>query len=150
MKPNSLFKTISSQSNLILDAFVITNSGLLTSDSSLSKFSFSIFYGNDQSTWTQLSKNISSNFIIPTYQANQLIISANLFQNYSNYWTFWRVDLNVTDLNGFQLGMSSSYFQVNKPPNGGNCSFDQLNGTSLSTNFTISCKNWTDPDGFIT
>lgn len=41
---------------------------------------------------------------------------------------------------------SALNFIINKPPDGGSCSIDPLNGT-ISTLFTIICSSWVDEDG---
>ena len=38
---------------------------------------------------------------------------------------------------------------INKLPQNGLCLVSPLNGMALETYFTVTCLNWTDPDGFI-
>ena len=49
----------------------------------------------------------------------------------------------------FPTAVSSSSLDIilNKSPENGSCSIDPLNGTSITTQFTISCFNWFDEDG---
>ena len=35
---------------------------------------------------------------------------------------------------------------MNDRPMGGNCSFDQVEGIAMTTEFNITCEGWYDPD----
>jgi hypothetical protein len=66
------------------------------------------------------------------------------------YATNYRVDLTITatTARGINSGSSTLLFYKNQLPTGGNCTVSPPSGTT-TTNFTISCLGWSDPDGNI-
>ena len=69
---------------------------------------------------------------------------------------FIRVDFKVStdhmfsgssDVVRLNSSTASQVFRINLQPSSGVCAVDKLNGTALSTYFTIRCFNWTDQDG---
>ena len=82
---------------------------------------------------------------------SELTLFPALFENYTNA-LYWKVDFNVSKvntLNQISTGMASLILKKNLLPQGGSCSVDIYNGTSLSTYFTIQCINWIDLDGVV-
>ena len=64
----------------------------------------------------------------------------------------WKTQGNIFTTSfygGTGFGKSSIVIGINQLPTGGSCSVYPLNGTSLSTIFTIECLNFTDSDGYI-
>jgi hypothetical protein len=64
----------------------------------------------------------------------------------------WKIDFNLLTTSfygGTGFGKSSIIIGINQLPTGGTCSINPLNGTSFSTIFTITCLNFSDPDGYI-
>ena len=71
-----------------------------------------------------------------------------LFTTYKNV-TKYKVQLQIS-IDKNITGLSSMVVALNQLPTGGFCTLDLLAGVALHTYFTITCKNWYDPDGKIT
>jgi hypothetical protein len=67
------------------------------------------------------------------------------------YAVFYRIDLTITAIssNGINSGASTIIFQRNQLPTNGTCYVTPTTGISMTTNFTVQCLNWYDPDGYI-
>jgi hypothetical protein len=82
---------------------------------------------------------------------HELTIMPELFSSEPNVMK-WKIDFNIFTASfygGTGFGKSSIIIGLNKLPTSGTCSVNPLNGTSLSTIFTIECLNFTDSDGYI-
>jgi hypothetical protein len=66
--------------------------------------------------------------------------------------TYWKIELTVdtTVNNEILTGVGSIILKTNQPPYNGSCIVFNHTGYPLETNFTITCKNWLDDDGYIT
>jgi hypothetical protein len=88
---------------------------------------------------------------IKEYSSKELIISKELF-NFESTTIFWKFAL-IAVFNGTQtqtLSTSSSVtIFINKLPSGGSCSITPLSGILSVTDFTVTCLNWFDSDGYI-
>ena len=105
-------------------------------DFDLNNIIWSEFPMNDNYFMGQLSENLT--------------ISSFLFQNYSTT-TYWKAVLTITTTtNGLITnGSNLIIFKTNQVPFNGTCQVNKLEGLALSTNFTITCSNWFDADGYI-
>jgi hypothetical protein len=65
-----------------------------------------------------------------------------------NYTSNWMVTYSAT-VPGNIEGSSSIVFQLNQIPYGGSCTVNQTTGYALSTDFEVSCEDWSDDDGQI-
>ncbi len=82
---------------------------------------------------------------------HELTIVPEFFSSEPNVMK-WKIDFNIFTTSfygGTGFGKSSIVIGINQLPTGGSCSVYPLNGTSLSTIFTIECLNFTDSDGYI-
>lgn len=75
-----------------------------------------------------------------------------MFQNYLNL--FWKVELTIFSTinlinDDTKYGINEIVFKKNEPPQNGSCLVSPLSGIELKTNFTVTCLNWFDPDGYI-
>ncbi|CAM4932617.1 unnamed protein product [Rotaria socialis] len=66
-----------------------------------------------------------------------------LFLTYRNI-NFWRFE--VVYMSMTEKSSSALHFEINQPPKSGVCSITPSNGT-ITTKFTVICKDWTDQDG---
>lgn len=53
-------------------------------------------------------------------------------------------------VSGVSSTSSEIILKINQIPLNGSCLVNLKNGTSLETNFTVTCSNWFDADGNIT
>jgi hypothetical protein len=60
------------------------------------------------------------------------------------------VTITATTSQGINSGTSSLFFYANQLPTGGLCFITPSTGIALSTNFTLACDGWSDPDGVVT
>ena len=56
--------------------------------------------------------------------------------------------VNLVAFNGLDTNATTSmYVKINKPPEGGSCEIDPLQGVALQDKFKIDCWDWQDPEG---
>ena len=55
--------------------------------------------------------------------------------------------VNLVAFNGLNTNATTSMFvQINKPPEGGGCAVDPLQGVAMTDKFFIECWSWEDPE----
>ena len=105
-----------------------------------------------QEKWYPFSSGIKSNGSLYTGETTkELTLFPSLFasDNLTNIWMFEFQVKSVSLYNGISVGKSSLIVFVNQIPMNGTCTIFPLNGTAISTIFTINCPFWYDPDGEI-
>ncbi|CAF0985088.1 unnamed protein product [Brachionus calyciflorus] len=97
--------------------------------------------------WLELDQRemeyVSGNF------TKEFNIQSALFNISSFIYLKIELTTTITSLGYSKSSKNISLFKKNSKPFGGECIMDKYNGTSLETNFTITCNQWTDSDGFI-
>ncbi|CAF0863211.1 unnamed protein product [Brachionus calyciflorus] len=83
--------------------------------------------------------------------SKELTIENNLF-NENPSTKFWKFELTLKTISltsGIAVGKASLIVKINEIPKDGTCDIDNSRGIPFETIFTITCKNWIDPDGKI-
>jgi hypothetical protein len=64
---------------------------------------------------------------------------------------YWKVEQTIQGYySGNKLtGTTHMLLKINKQPYNGNCTVDLTEGYAFLTNFTITCDDWIDDDGYI-
>ena len=111
----------------MLNAFCMNNCG----DSTKITYEYNI------STSTQVLDALSGQSLTE-YAVNLTNIQSNSI----------KLELSITTSEN-ATGTFSMLALINQVPTSGECTVSPLNGTTSNTDFTITCSNWTDPDGQI-
>ena len=79
-----------------------------------------------------------------------LTIEPVLFESFPQK-KFWKIELKIESITTLRKSTGSSTLTIykNQLPQNGSCTVTPNNGTAMESNFTISCINWSDPDGII-
>jgi hypothetical protein len=105
-----------------------------------------------QEKWYPFSSEFQNGSNLYTGEnSTELTAFQTLFKS-DNLTFVWKFEFEVESVslyNGVSTGISSLIVFINQVPNNGSCTIFPLNGTAVSTIFTISCANWYDPDGEI-
>ena len=86
--------------------------------------------------------------------SQDMAISSDFFKQYIKlfnplaYSDILDYTVNLVAFNGLDTNATTSmYVKINKPPDGGSCKVDPLQGEAMSTQFFIECWDWNDPEG---
>ncbi|CAM4846598.1 unnamed protein product, partial [Rotaria magnacalcarata] len=137
------FQYINPNTQLALFSSLMNQTGLLN-NITWNVYTRMMNSSSDTQKWS-LFTNMNDYRDIWFFGANRSHFTATnqLFLTYRSI-KFWRFE--VVYISMAEKSSSALHFEINQPPKPGICSITPSNGT-ITTKFTVICKDWTDQDG---